>query len=64
MPGTWVLVVLALGSPAWSATHCFTYDGQTLDRLQTLCDYRTRTISTYSRSLDCVSELSGRGGVR
>jgi hypothetical protein len=54
------LVVLALllaafllvVRPAWSATHCMTYEEQTLGRLQTLCDDGTRAVSTWNRTLE------------
>jgi hypothetical protein len=46
------LVFLFLASPAWSATHCTTYEERTMGRLQTLCDDGTRAVSTYNRTLD------------
>jgi hypothetical protein len=53
MPWRWLLVALALASPAWAATtRCTTYEEKTLHRLQTLCDDGTRAVSTYNKILE------------
>ena len=46
-----LVAFLLLVRPAWSATHCTTYEEKTLGRLQTLCDDGTRAVSTWNRTL-------------
>jgi hypothetical protein len=49
---TWVLVLLALASPAEAGPlRCTTYKEKTLGRLQTICDDGTRAVSTWSPTL-------------
>jgi len=60
-----LVAFLLLVRPAWSATRCTTYEEQTLDRLQTLCDDGTLAVSTYNKTLECwdttVTPLPGEG---
>jgi hypothetical protein len=51
MTRTVVFLILALATPAWSATRCTTYEEQTLNRLHTLCDDGTRAVSTWNKTL-------------
>jgi hypothetical protein len=45
-------LLFALTNPALaSAVRCTTYEEQTLNRLQTICDDGTRAVSTYNRVL-------------
>jgi len=45
-------LLLALASPAWAATtRCMTYEEKTLGRWQTICSDGTRTVATWSPTL-------------
>jgi hypothetical protein len=59
-----LVAFLLLVRPAWSATHCTTYEEKTLGRLQTLCTDGKQAVSTYNCMLDPIPELSGRGRAR
>jgi hypothetical protein len=47
-----LVAFLLLVRPAWSATHCTTYEEKPLGRLQTLCDDGTWAVSRYNAVLD------------
>lgn len=47
-----IVILLALASPALAgAIRCITYVEQTLGRLHTVCDDRTRAVSIYNKTL-------------
>jgi hypothetical protein len=47
-----LVAVVLLVRPAWSATHCLTYEEKTPGRPHTVCDDGTRAISTDNRTLE------------
>ena len=52
-PSGWVLLLLALASPALAGpVCCTTYHEPTLNRLQTLCNDGTRAVSTWNKTLE------------
>jgi hypothetical protein len=46
-----LVAVVLLARPAWSATHCTTYEERTLGRWHTVCDDGTRAVSTWNKTL-------------
>jgi hypothetical protein len=50
--GWGLVLLLALATPAWSATRCMSYEEKTLRRLQALCDDGTRATSYWNWTLE------------